>query len=210
MAITTPTPFSGLMPDDGDPASFDARMMALMLWITQKFGPEIAAASGEIAATLNGEATTLDALGALAATVAGLGSAADRDFTDNNDLAVAPGNIGTRGNTAAAISALQSSLLIPKEIIRFDMIAGTINKQSGGITITKIAVGHWRVNWKNTAPDVNSIIIVSGGPNPTYEPMAPVQGPVYGAVTTTSVEIGTGSSSTIKVDWGHVTAAIYY
>lgn len=37
-----------------------------------------------------------------------LGAAALKGFTDNNDLSVAPGNVGTRGNMKAAIDAIPS------------------------------------------------------------------------------------------------------
>lgn len=108
MAITKPRPFTGQMPDAGDPASFDVRMTALMTWFVSQFSPDVVAAADDMDAALDGDESTLEALQTLQVAFDGLGTAAGENVTDNDDLSVSGGNIPTRGNVKAFVEALVS------------------------------------------------------------------------------------------------------
>lgn len=76
------TQFTEALPSADDPATFDARANALMLWLTASFAPEVKLAAEGISAALAGAGDLPEAVAQLQDVAAGLGDMATLDAAD--------------------------------------------------------------------------------------------------------------------------------
>lgn len=78
MTVTAPSVYSNTLPSAADPVTFDARMAALMEFITQTFGPQFVTATGQI----NADFTAMNATAASAIAAAAAAAASFDSFDD--------------------------------------------------------------------------------------------------------------------------------
>ncbi|MDD8022667.1 MAG: hypothetical protein PHX82_06115 [Paracoccaceae bacterium] len=104
------TQFTEALPSADDPATFDARANALMLWLTASFAPELNLTVEEIATALAGAGNLTAAVAQLQEVADGIRGAAGFDVSDDPDLSVDPGLLAIRSNVLQAILTAVSGL----------------------------------------------------------------------------------------------------
>ncbi len=93
--------------------------------------------------------------------------------------------------------------------INFNGSAVPTSRGSGNISsITDTAVGNWTVNLTQAMPDVNFAITAAGGRYNDGRVLA-VQGPNCYALSTSSIQVVTGSDTTSANDWLDIYFAIF-
>lgn len=87
-----------------------------------------------------------------------LGTASLEDFTDNDDLSISPGNVGTRGNVAAAIAAATPSKTV-RAMCGFNGTSATpISIEANGLNVTNVTkngTGDYTINFTTALANVN-------------------------------------------------------
>jgi len=87
-----------------------------------------------------------------------LGTASLEDFTDNDDLSISPGNVGTRGNVAAAIAAATPSKTV-RAMCGFNGTSATpISVEANGLNVTNVTkngTGDYTINFTTALANVN-------------------------------------------------------
>lgn len=111
MPVPDFTPYAGLLPDESDPATFSPRASALFAWFVETGAPQLAALAAFLASIMEDEATVLDALDSLQASMGSLAGLNVEDLIEEETAWLE----GT-GTTEALISPATQRAVIRDEL----------------------------------------------------------------------------------------------
>lgn len=164
------TQFTEALPSADDPATFDARANALMLWLTASFAPEVKLAAEDIAAALAGAGDLPAAVAQLQGVVAGLGDMATLNAVDfyKSDATWAAGvNTGQATISPAQLRAALNASGDPpiyacRAWVSFTGTDTVTIRASGNVSsVTDNGTGDYTVNFAEDMPDADYTVVAT-------------------------------------------------